>query len=681
MAKSFKEIGKKAEALIEQGKEADRKVQNCQARVASSNSRVAAARRQLAAASETDEEGNPVGDVEQARAQLSMAENQLAASQRALSSARGDADRVKAQKNAHVQEIEQHNRVERSNLDKLRRLRSGAFSSDSVALTEGIAQRLNEAEDARVALLRSMGIDATPDHVSVGGDGSADSGWRGGGFATLDTTGQARSYHGGGSEGVTSSGGVAAPVGGGLASSGVTNESNGMMSQDPLTSQNDAYASTTSSHESSNRNNLGSQDLDSILNDSNLSTNEKIDALRKRKAELLAMNQHNINSSGMQAEKSLVRTLKLSDQQRYQMGLDYIDNIIDDYRYNLHQRGIGDGEAMERTLAEIRAEYLKTLSNDIQDGTIALYDLPNPDFDILEKKIRSEQTVYQPKYVINDKQRESIREGIRKGIVTEKDIRSIGQNVREKYDQLVLEKHREYDEIRNEQFSLALELKNAKTNEEKKRIEYRRKVLMEREKNLSDKYNSSEMMKSILSQYREVGPDPNMKKQPYKRSIFNSGSGKVIKAIDNVRDYIPTDWVKKSNKKPISAKHVPRGYFFPGATSDTVALSGDKHHMESCAFHEMGHRFEHMYPEILTIEKQFYDRRTNGEELSWLGPGYARTEVTRFDNFISPYMGKDYGGSGYELLSMGMEGVFCETYNISRDTEYENLILGILATI
>ena len=33
MAKSFKEIGKKAEALIEQGKETDQKVQSCQARV------------------------------------------------------------------------------------------------------------------------------------------------------------------------------------------------------------------------------------------------------------------------------------------------------------------------------------------------------------------------------------------------------------------------------------------------------------------------------------------------------------------------------------------------------------------------------------------------------------------------------------------------------------------------
>jgi chromosome segregation ATPase len=167
MAKSFKEFGKKAEQLIEQGRVVDQKIQSCQARVASSNGRVATARKQLVAASETDEAGNPVGDVEHAKAELSMAENQLAASQRALSSARGDANRVRQQKNDHVQEIEKHNQVERSNLEKLRRLRLGAFGADSVALTDGMAQRLNEAEDARVALLRSMGIDATPDYVAM----------------------------------------------------------------------------------------------------------------------------------------------------------------------------------------------------------------------------------------------------------------------------------------------------------------------------------------------------------------------------------------------------------------------------------------------------------------------------------------------------------------------------------
>lgn len=203
MAKSFKEIGKKTESLIEQGKEADQKVQRCQARVDKSYSRVVAARRRLAVVSETDREGNPVGNVEHARAQLSMAENQLAASQRALSSARGDAEKVRQQKNSHVHEIERHNEVERSNLEKLRRLRFCAFGEDSVALTEGIAQRLNEAEDARVALLRSMGIDATPDHVAVEAENGVDPGWRGGGFSVLDITGKVQSYQGGGSEGLS----------------------------------------------------------------------------------------------------------------------------------------------------------------------------------------------------------------------------------------------------------------------------------------------------------------------------------------------------------------------------------------------------------------------------------------------------------------------------------------------
>lgn len=645
MAKSFKEIGKKAEALIEQGREADQKVQSCQARVASANSRVAAARKQLAAASETDEEGNPVGDVERARAQLSMAENQLAASQRALSSAHGDADRVRQQKNAHVQEIERHNQVERSNLEKLRRLKSGVFGEDSAALTEGMARRLNEAEDTRAALLRSMGIDAAPEHVAVGGGGGADYGWQGGGFAALDTAGQRQSYHGGGSEGIASGGKIAAPVGGAFLSSGSVNE--------PLMSDYPEPSMLQSAGDLS--------EMERILQDDALLTSGKIDALRRY--------------------KDAAKTLKISDQRRYQMGLTYIDNILDVYRDNLRDRGISDGDAMERNLAVIRAGYLRTLSEDIQNGTIALYSLPDPDFDVLADRIRADYTNYPPRYVINDRQRETIREGIRKGVVTEKEIRSIGQNVREKYDQLVLEKHRAYDEIRKEQFSLAQELKNATTDQEREKIEFRRKLLMERENDLSAKYNSPEMMKSILAQYRDIGPGSETDMQPYQRDILRVGSAKVMKAIDNVREYIPTDWVQKSNGKSISARHVLRGYFLPGNTSDIVALSGGRRHMESCAFHEMGHRFESLYPEILAVEKQFYDRRTGGEELSWLGPGYGRSEVTRFDNFISPYMGKDYGGTGYELLSMGMEGMFCDTYNISRDAEYEDLILGILVAI
>ena len=189
------------------------------------NNAVASARRDLEAASSTDEEGNPAGDVEQARARLAVAQNQLAHSQQRLNAARGEANRVRQEKNAHVQEIERHNQTERSNLQKLRQLKANAFSGDSVALTEGIAQRLNEAEDTRVELLRSMGIDATAEHVSVGGEASADLGWSGGGFADLDVAGVLESVHGRGSEGTAQSNGVATPVGGALNAPSYSNDS------------------------------------------------------------------------------------------------------------------------------------------------------------------------------------------------------------------------------------------------------------------------------------------------------------------------------------------------------------------------------------------------------------------------------------------------------------------------
>lgn len=223
MAKSFKELGKKAESLIEQGHEADKKVSSCQARVASSSSRVAAARRQLAAASETDDEGRPKGNVEQARAQLGVAQNQLAASQRALSSAKEEANRVRQQKNAHIQEIEKHNAVERSNIEKLRRLQSSAFAADSAGLTAGMAERLNQAEDARVSLLKSMGINATAEYITVGGDVGSNITWNGGGFLAIDTSGQIMSYRGGSGEGMTPGGGVPTPIGGALSSTGAGN--------------------------------------------------------------------------------------------------------------------------------------------------------------------------------------------------------------------------------------------------------------------------------------------------------------------------------------------------------------------------------------------------------------------------------------------------------------------------
>lgn len=67
-----------------------------------------------------------------------------------------------------------------------------------------------------------------------------------------------------------------------------------------------------------------------------------------------------------------------------------------------------------------------------------------------------------------------------------------------------------------------------------------------------------------------------------------------------------------------------------------------------------------------------------------MGGNYPKREVTRTDNFVEAYMGKDYGNtedSGFEIFSMGMEAIFADSYNLTRDAEYQDLIFGILVSI
>jgi tRNA nucleotidyltransferase/poly(A) polymerase len=64
------------------------------------------------------------------------------------------------------------------------------------------------------------------------------------------------------------------------------------------------------------------------------------------------------------------------------------------------------------------------------------------------------------------------------------------------------------------------------------------------------------------------------------------------------------------------------------------------------------------------------------------GGAYGEKEVARPDKFVEPYIGKDYGdtpGSSYEVMSMGMEGLFTGSIELWRDPEHRNLVLGLLA--
>ena len=116
-------------------------------------------------------------------------------------------------------------------------------------------------------------------------------------------------------------------------------------------------------------------------------------------------------------------------------------------------------------------------------------------------------------------------------------------------------------------------------------------------------------------------------------------------------------------------------------------LSGyDREDLAGTALHEWGHRMEKTNKRILALQRAFYERRTSGEELKKLkdiyGGSYRDTEVTRTDKFAHAYMGKDYGKSAYELLSMGLERAFF-FHNTpdewDKDQEYIDFILGLLA--
>lgn len=399
MVKSFKEMGRKAETLIEQGKEADQKVQHCQARVVSSNSRVAAARKQLADASEVDEEGKPIGDVDHAQTQLRMAENQLAASERALSAARSDFERVRQHKNDHVREIERYNRIERSNLQKLSQLRSGTFGENSVELTEGMIQRLNEAEDARVDLLRSMGIDAVADHITFSSGRGMDSGWRGGGSATLDTTRQVQSHRGTDSEGLLSNSGIAAPVGGDLTASVNMDERTKELESSPGSEVSDrdvgqAEWITSISQglddeiffEGVGLKESYSRLVNEIVKNNLLSTEQKIADLNMIKNQLAVLSKNYSGRIEAEAIKEHIKSLNLSPEEKRQMGERYIDNILEVCRENLLDRGVVSISAIDATMSELRKHYLSELEKDLWEQPNGLYS--DPDYDELMDRIR-----------------------------------------------------------------------------------------------------------------------------------------------------------------------------------------------------------------------------------------------------------------------------------------------------
>lgn len=193
---------------------------------------------------------------------------------------------------------------------------------------------------------------------------------------------------------------------------------------------------------------------------------------------------------------------------------------------------------------------------------------------------------------------------------------------------------------------------------------------------IGNQIDNEEWLASQLSKIRSIGIGDNDIV-----AHLNNSRSPVRKYVEEAYSRYPTDWVDKSVAKgTMTPKKVDRGYYGFGE----IAISGYGKNRDSymdTALHELGHRFEDSVPGIKKAEKAFYDRRTAGSNLEWLGGNYAKWEKTRKDDFLNPYMGKDYGGNAYELVSMGFQMAYQEPVRLAKDKDMQEWIYGILCLL
>lgn len=183
------------------------------------------------------------------------------------------------------------------------------------------------------------------------------------------------------------------------------------------------------------------------------------------------------------------------------------------------------------------------------------------------------------------------------------------------------------------------------------------------------------VVKKLVSQVRSVGAS---NADDLLKVHLNNSKSKIVQAVTTAYAHYPTEWVDASAAfSKLTLKKVERGFYSHGKA--TIAISGEELSRQfRTAVHELGHRFERTVDDLLDIEKTFYDRRTKGESLQWLGTGYGRNEKSRFDEFINPYMGKDYGETAYEIVSMGFELGYTDPLKLLKDKDMAELIYGLL---
>lgn len=186
-------------------------------------------------------------------------------------------------------------------------------------------------------------------------------------------------------------------------------------------------------------------------------------------------------------------------------------------------------------------------------------------------------------------------------------------------------------------------------------------------------------LKSTLSKVRSMGIE-----NEESMNAHLPGRSTEKQTVKDAYDLYPTDWINKSTEAgAIKVSKTDRGYYTDASRGELKISGPTKDARHSTAIHELGHRMEEVVPGMLSAQQAFYNRRTAGEQVESLkrltGLNYATNEYTRKDNFIDPYMGKDYSGKAFELVSMGFEMAYKQPKKLAQDPDYQQFIYGLLA--
>lgn len=174
--------------------------------------------------------------------------------------------------------------------------------------------------------------------------------------------------------------------------------------------------------------------------------------------------------------------------------------------------------------------------------------------------------------------------------------------------------------------------------------------------------------------------------RPVGGQTFNliNKSGKGVEISNRVASKLPDAWVDKVNAAgdpyKVTVAEKSRGWC-SGWQRKIQLRSG------STAEHEWAHAVQHADPILDKLFQDEHQRRTIGEALEWLGPGYKKDELTRKDGYIDAYQGREYKyGGAMEVITMALQAVLGEDYRANAmladmlwdDREMLRLTLGAL---